>query len=101
MINVATDAIGVSFPVRLQPRAKKCAVTGVFNGALKAAVTAAPEAGKANKALVALLAKCFGVPKSAVEVVAGHTSRDKRVRIASSSPQQLAERIQGFGGSQS
>ena len=44
-------------------------------------VTAAPESGKANDAVVALLAKRLGVPKRSVQIVRGHKSRDKRIRI--------------------
>jgi uncharacterized protein YggU (UPF0235/DUF167 family) len=44
-------------------------------------VTATPEAGKANAAVLALLAKALGVPKSALSIVRGETGRDKRVRL--------------------
>ena len=44
-------------------------------------VTAAPESGKANDAVVSLLAKRLGVPKRSVQIVRGHKSRDKRIRI--------------------
>lgn len=44
-------------------------------------VTATPEAGKANAAVLALLAKALGVPKSALTIVKGETGRDKRVRL--------------------
>lgn len=50
--------------------------------ALKIAVTAPPDKGKANAAVVALLAKTFGVAKSSVTVVAGETDRRKVLRIA-------------------
>lgn len=49
---------------------------------LKARVRAVPEDGKANAALLKLLAKTIGVPKSAVTLVAGHTSRVKTLRLA-------------------
>ena len=44
-------------------------------------VTAVPESGKANDAVVALLAKRLGVPKRSLQIVRGHKSRDKRIRI--------------------
>jgi uncharacterized protein (TIGR00251 family) len=48
---------------------------------LRIHVTAAPEDGKANKAVLKLLAKALGVPKSALEIIRGETSRDKVVRV--------------------
>ena len=48
---------------------------------LKIAVTAAPEDGKANKAVIALLAKRLKLPKSALEIASGHTSRRKTLLI--------------------
>ena len=49
--------------------------------AVKVAVTAAPEGGKANRAVIALLSRAWGVPKSAFSVQSGHTGRDKVLRI--------------------
>jgi hypothetical protein len=72
--------------VRVTPNASKDVIEGVSEGAsgrhLKIRVRAAPEAGKANGALEALLAKALGVPKSAVSVEKGGASRSKTVRIA-------------------
>jgi len=74
-------ASGMTLPVRAQPGAKKTAIVGVYGeGAaaqLKIAVQAPPVDGRANSALVAFLAKLFGVPKSSVELVSGELSRSK------------------------
>ena len=67
--------------VRVQPRAKRNALEIVEGQALKAHVTAPPEGGKANDAVVALLAKALGVAKGSVCIVRGHRSRKKLVRI--------------------
>jgi uncharacterized protein (TIGR00251 family) len=67
--------------VRLQPRAKRDEVVGERAGAVVIRVTAPPVDGKANAALEAFLAARAGVPRSAVNVVRGHASRDKLVRI--------------------
>jgi uncharacterized protein (TIGR00251 family) len=67
--------------VRLQPRAKRDEVVGQRGDAVVIRVTAPPVDGKANAALCAFLAAQAGVPKSAVTVVRGHTSRDKLVRV--------------------
>ena len=53
----------------------------VADGIVQVRVTATPEAGKANAAVLALLAKALGVPKSALSIVRGETGRDKRVRL--------------------
>ena len=67
--------------VRVQPRAKRNRVEAIERGRLKIYVTAPPEGGKANEAVIALLAKTLGVPKSSVRIVRGHTTRDKRLRV--------------------
>jgi len=77
---------GVLVQVRLTPKSSVDRIDGREAGAegrlhLRARVRAVPEDGKANKALTAMLAKHLGVPKSAVTVVAGHTSRAKTLRI--------------------
>lgn len=81
MIEITTDESGVTLPVRVQPKASGERVVGEHNGSLKIAVTAAPEAGKANEAVIALLAKRLQVAKSAVSIIAGSTARQKRVHI--------------------
>jgi uncharacterized protein (TIGR00251 family) len=81
MIEIASTITGVVLKVHAQPRASRDAIAGEHNGALKVAVTAPPVDGKANAAIIKLLAKQFDVPKSAVEITAGHAGRDKRVAI--------------------
>lgn len=72
---------GVTLAVRAQPGARKTAITGVYGeGAaaqLKIAVQAPPIEGRANAALIAYLAKFFGLPGSSVELVSGKLSRSK------------------------
>ena len=63
--------------------------------ALKARVTAPPEGGKANRALVALLAREWRLPKGAVEVVAGASSRHKILRLAGE-PGALSARLEAW-----
>ena len=67
--------------VRVQPRAKRNRVEAIEKGRLKVYVTAPPEGGKANEAVITLLAKTLGVLKSSVRIVRGHTARDKRLRV--------------------
>jgi uncharacterized protein (TIGR00251 family) len=77
---------GITAAVRLTPKAKANRVAGLADlgegaTALKVSVTAAPERGKANAALLGLLAKQWRLPKSALSLVAGATDRRKLVRI--------------------
>jgi|SRR5579872_7218292 len=83
--------------VRLTPRAHADRIIGIETDArgqrvLKVAVAAPPVDGKANAALVALLAACFDVPRSAVTVVSGAAARTKRVALAGD-PARIAARL--------
>jgi uncharacterized protein (TIGR00251 family) len=73
---------GITLTVRIQPRASKNEVVRQENGSLKIRLTAPPVDGAANEALVKFLADRFSVAKSQVEIVSGHTSRDKIVRVS-------------------
>lgn len=77
---------GTLFTVRLTPKASRNVVQGWSEGAegeriLKASVTAVPEKGKANQALIALLSKEFKIPKSKLQIVRGETDRTKTVKV--------------------
>jgi uncharacterized protein (TIGR00251 family) len=74
-------ASGVTVDLRLRPRARR-AVLECADGALNAAVTAPPEDGKANDALIALLATTWRLPRSAFAIVKGQTARTKTVRVS-------------------
>ncbi len=67
--------------VRLTPRAKRDAIEGWRGDVLRVRVVAPPVDGKANEALVRLLAAALGVPKSGVVIVAGAAARDKTVEV--------------------
>lgn len=67
--------------VRAQPGAARTAIRGEYGDTLKIAVAAPPADGRANAALIAFLAKVFGLPRSAVTLVAGVGSRDKRFHL--------------------
>jgi uncharacterized protein (TIGR00251 family) len=72
---------GVELAVLVQPRASRSRVVGEHDGLLKIQLAAPPVDGAANAALVELLCEKLGVPKRAVRLVAGDTSRRKRVRV--------------------
>jgi uncharacterized protein (TIGR00251 family) len=74
---------GLVLDIKAVPRSRTAEVSDVMaNGVLKVKVTAAPEKGRANEEICALLADYLGVPKRNVEVIHGHTTPQKRVRIS-------------------
>jgi uncharacterized protein len=93
VIDVTAHEEGSVLPVRAQPGARKVGVVGEQNGALKVAVSAPPEQGKANKALRDALCDALGVKRAAVELLSGAASRDKRFLIRGLTPAQLRERL--------
>ena len=84
---------GVTFAVRVVPRASRNEIVGVHGDALKVRLTAPPVEGRANEALIAFLAKRLGVRKSQVEIVAGATSRRKMIRVMGLLAQEVGERL--------
>ena len=74
---------GVRLAVQIAPNAKKTQVAGVQGDALKLKLQAQPIEGKANKALIRYLAQALAVPRSAVVITHGHTSKRKLVAVVS------------------
>jgi len=93
MVDLQPTARGIVLPVHAQPGARQNAVTGVHAGRLKVAVTQAPEKGKANQALVKLLAELLGLKRSQVVLMAGDTSQHKKFLIAGVNLETLHKRI--------
>jgi uncharacterized protein len=84
---------GTILPVRAQPGARRNEVRGLQDGMLKVCVTQAPEKGKANKAIIEVLAKWLGVKKSQVALMSGETASQKKFLISDVQQAVLAERI--------
>ena len=93
MIDLPIHPDGILLPVRAQPGARRNEVRGIQEGALKVCVTQAPEKGKANKAIVEVLAKWLGVRKSQVELISGETASQKKFLVRGIEQEDLAERI--------
>jgi uncharacterized protein (TIGR00251 family) len=85
----------VILKIYLQPKASKNEILGPYRDGIKVRVTAAPVEGRANQVLLKFLAKEFGVTPSSLEIVKGHRSREKLIRIAASLDQELKRRL-GF-----
>ena len=81
-LDLTSVAGGTRLRLRVKPGARKTAAVGVHGGALKVAVNAPPERGKANEAVVRWLAGVLDLPTSAIEIVSGTTSQDKTVVVA-------------------
>ena len=92
---LTATADGVRVAVRLSPRARTDRIDGVVSAAagrlvLKAAVAAPPQDGRANDALLALLASAWDIPRRDLAIVAGAASRNKTVHVAGDAPALMA-----------
>jgi hypothetical protein len=79
--------------VRVQPRASRDEIMGYRGDALRVRVTAPPERGRANEAVIALLADALDVAKSRINIVRGTASREKLVMIESLTPEEVQRRL--------
>ena len=93
MIQYSEDDRGLTFAVRIVPRASRSEIAGEYNGALRIRIAAPPVAGAANRELIRLLAKIFKLPQNAVEIVSGTASKSKIVRIAGADSARLEQLI--------
>jgi uncharacterized protein (TIGR00251 family) len=93
MIELESHADGTILPVKAHAGARRNAIGKVQAGALQVSVTQAPEKGKANKAIIAVLAEALGVRKSQIELLSGETSPQKRFLVRDVSIGELSNRI--------
>jgi uncharacterized protein len=84
---------GATFAVKVHPRAKKNAITGEVGDALKVALTAPPVDGKANAACIEFFAKLLNVPRPSVTIASGQSSRNKVIRVAGLSAEEVRRRL--------
>jgi uncharacterized protein (TIGR00251 family) len=81
MIQYSEKDRGLTFAVRIVPRASRSEIVGEYDGALRVRIAAPPVEGAANRELIRLLARTFKLPKNAVDIVSGGGSKSKLVRI--------------------
>jgi uncharacterized protein len=93
VIPIHESADAVTFAVKVHPRARKNAITGELGDALKLALTAPPLDGKANQACIEFFAKLLKVPRSSITIASGESSRNKVIRVAGLSAEELRKRI--------
>ena len=98
MIPVHDTPAGATFQVKVHPRARKNAITGVLGDALKLALTSPPVEGRANEACIEFIAKFLNVPPSSVTIAAGESSRQKLIRVTGIRAAQVEEKLRAIPG---
>ena len=93
MIPLQISGSSVTFAVKVHPRAKKNAITGELGDALKVSLTTPPIDGRANEACIEFFAKLLKVPRSSVTIASGQSSRNKVIRVAGLSADELRKCI--------
>jgi uncharacterized protein len=93
MIDLQDHAEGIVVPIRAHAGARRNAIRGEHDGRLQVSVTQAPEKGKANKAIVAVLATALSLRKSQFELLTGDTSAQKRFLVRGVTKADLGGRI--------
>jgi uncharacterized protein (TIGR00251 family) len=81
MIDYSEHEGALTFKVRVVPRSSQSEIVGEHDGALRVRIAAPPVDGAANAELARLLAGAFDVPRNAIEIIAGHSSKSKTVRL--------------------
>lgn len=77
----ATTRPGLTLKIKVEPRSSKSEVVGPYGDALKVKLNSPPVEGKANKELIEVLAREFGIAKKDVEIISGQASKNKTVRL--------------------
>ena len=96
MLRISDSSDGCVLPVRAHPGAKRNAITGIHDGALKVSLTTPPTDGRANQALIAFLAGELRIPRARVTLLTEAASRAKSLRIAGLSAAQLRAALGGI-----
>ena len=92
------EALSTRVRLRVAPGATRAGVVGRHGEAWKVRVTAAPEGGRANEAVVRLLADTLSLPRDAVTLVSGHGARDKIVELEGIPPSLIERRLSSAAG---
>jgi uncharacterized protein (TIGR00251 family) len=92
-LRIEETAQGITFQILVVPRASREAVGPVVGDRLKVAITAPPVEGKANAAVLALLARTLGVRRQQLEIVAGAKGKRKTVRVSGATRQLMLDAL--------
>lgn len=93
MIPISETATGVTFPVKVHPRAKKAAITGELGDALKVSLTAPPIESRANDACIEFFSRLLKVPRSSITIASGAGSRNKVIRVTGVTAQYVRDHL--------
>lgn len=93
-VDIRDSKGGALLPVRAQPGARRNAIVGLHDGRLKVAVSAPPDKGKANDALIRVLAEALNISRSDIELASGAGSREKVFAIAKLPIDELRKRLE-------
>jgi len=93
MIPIQDTSAGASFEIKLHARAKKDAITGELGDALKVSLIAPPIDGRANEACIEFFANILRVPRSSITIASGQSSRNKIIRVAGLSADEVGARL--------
>jgi uncharacterized protein (TIGR00251 family) len=91
LISITESGGSVAFSVKVHPHARKNAITGELDGAMKISLTSPPIDGKANDACIEFIAKFLKVPRSSVTITSGQSSRRKLIRVSGLSAEEVRE----------
>jgi uncharacterized protein len=94
MIPLQESGGTVAFAIKVHPRAKKNAITGELGDSLKVSLTSPPINGRANDACIEFFAKLLKVPRSSVTIASGQNSRNKVIRVAGITAEEIRNRIE-------
>jgi hypothetical protein len=89
VIPIQDHTEGATFAVRVHPRAKRTAITGIIGEALKISLSAPPLEGRANEELTEFLCGLLDVPRSAIHILTGTNTRNKVIRVSGHSASEL------------
>ena len=92
------EAVSTRVRLRVSPGANSAHVVGRHGEAWKVRVAAPPEGGRANEAVVRLLAETLSLSRDAVTLVSGHGARDKIVQLTGIDPTQIERRLSSAAG---
>ena len=90
-------ATAARIQIRVQPRASRSGISGLKDGVLQLRVTAPPTGGQANAAAIELLAQALDVPKTALRLVRGASSREKILELSGLSQEEVNQRLSLLG----
>ena len=95
MVSISQTPAGITFAVKVHPRARRNAITGEIGDALKVSLTAPPIDGPANAACIEFFAGLLNVSRSSVTIASGESSRNKVIRVSGLTVEEGRKRIGG------